>query len=99
MERWSESQIEPPPDWDDEPTFKVVILYEDGPTGGFTNPEVVKAFQLRCILINSRRICNLVFGVVRHIAFPYNQCGSNSRNSHKGAHTFYILHLHAHTVL
>jgi hypothetical protein len=33
MERWSESQIGPPPDWDDEPTFKVVILYEDDPTG------------------------------------------------------------------
>ena len=33
MERWSESQIERPAGWDDEPTFKVVILYEDGPTG------------------------------------------------------------------
>jgi hypothetical protein len=34
MEHWSESQIEWTPDWDDEPpTFKVVIIYEDGPTG------------------------------------------------------------------
>jgi hypothetical protein len=33
MERWSESQIEWTQQWDDEPRFKVVIVYEDGPTG------------------------------------------------------------------
>jgi len=33
MDCWSESQIDPIPRWDDEPTFKVVIIYEDGPTG------------------------------------------------------------------
>jgi hypothetical protein len=33
MERWSESQIEWTPRRDDEPTFRVVIIYEDGSTG------------------------------------------------------------------
>src|SRR6516162_6249584 len=33
MERWSESRIEWTPRCDEEPKFKVVILYEDGPTG------------------------------------------------------------------
>ena len=33
MERWSESQIEGTLDRDDEPTFRVVIIYEDGSTG------------------------------------------------------------------
>jgi len=33
MERWPESQIEGTLDRDDEPTFRVVIIYEDGSTG------------------------------------------------------------------
>ena len=33
MERWSERQIEWTPRWDHEPNSKVVIIYEDGPTG------------------------------------------------------------------
>jgi hypothetical protein len=33
MERWSESRIEWKARWDHEPKFKVVIVYEDGPTG------------------------------------------------------------------
>ena len=33
MERWSESRIEWTPRCDQEPKFKVVIIYEDGSTG------------------------------------------------------------------
>ena len=33
MERWSESRIEWTPPWDHEPKFKIVIIYEDGPSG------------------------------------------------------------------
>jgi len=33
MELWSEAQIEWTPDLDDRSKFKVVVIYEDGPTG------------------------------------------------------------------
>jgi hypothetical protein len=33
MERWSESRIQSTSRWAHEPKFKVVIIYEDGPTG------------------------------------------------------------------